>query len=295
MVHVSFALYLVSLISGALLLSALINNPKYRGAAGFRELVDLYLLIIAFVSVTALGLYLSVNVAKADEVRQQIHKAWFTVVLLFLGLLPAAIERYDSALYRFTSPAWFTNLSRFCVLYAIVGAAIVWWQGERWYLPVIAVSIGLLIVTLVAISRWSRAHYDEVFRSRTARWVSRAMLAQSLTLPLIELVLWPENLAQNGFTWSLPVLVLVNNALLWIWRDEVIPNTGRSVPLGDMGSPLSPKEQEVACALAEGLSNKQIAAKLGIAESTVKNHIYNIYKKCNVTSRTGLINYLRAR
>ncbi|HEY8509929.1 MAG TPA: helix-turn-helix transcriptional regulator [Steroidobacteraceae bacterium] len=282
-------------MSGALLLSALTSNPKYRGAAGFRELVDLYLLIIAFVSVTALCLYLSANVATAADVRQQIHKAYFTVVLLFLGVLPAAIERYDSALYRFTSPSWFTYLSRFCVLYAIAGAAVIWWQGERWYLPVVAVSIGLLIVALVAVSRLSRIHYDEVFRSRTAGWVSRAMLAQSLALPMIELVFWPEHLAEDGFTLSLPLLVLVNNALLWIWRDDLIPKTGTRVPLGDMDCLLSPKEQEVARALAEGLSNKQIAAKLGIAESTVKNHIYNIYKKCKVTSRTGLINHLRAR
>jgi DNA-binding NarL/FixJ family response regulator len=60
-----------------------------------------------------------------------------------------------------------------------------------------------------------------------------------------------------------------------------------------MDALLSPKEQQIARALAEGLSNKRIAAKLGIAESTVKNHIYSIFRKCNVTSRIGLVNYLR--
>lgn len=294
MLHLSFALYVLSLLSGALLLSALTSNPKYREAAGFRELIALYLLITAFVCVTALCLYLSVNVSSAEEARLQVHKAYFTVILVFLGLLPTAIERYDATLYGFTSPSWFRGLLRFCALYAIAGAAIVWWLGERWFLPVIGVSIALFIVALVAVSRWSQARYDAVFGSRTARWVSRVMIAQSLALPSIEALVWREHLMEDGFTFSLPVLFLVNNALLWIWRDDVIPRASQGMPLADMGSLLSPKEQEVARALSEGLSNKQIAAKLGIAESTVKNHIYSIYKKCKVTSRTGLINYLRA-
>jgi DNA-binding CsgD family transcriptional regulator len=294
MLHISFALYVLSLLSGGLLLSALANNPKYRCATGFRELIALYLLITAFVFVTALCLYLSVNLSFADETRQQILKVYLTVILLFLGFLPGAIEKYDATLYRFTSPAWFTYLRRFCVLYAIAGAAIIWRFGDHLALQVIGISIALFIVALIAVSHWSRAHYDEVYKSRTARWVSRAMVAQSLALPLIEAVVWPEHLLRDGYTFSLPLLFLVNNALLWIWRDEVLPGAGRPVPLADMDSLLSPKEQEVARAVAEGLSNKQIAAKLGISESTVKNHLYSIFKKCNVTSRVGLINHLRA-
>ena len=294
MLHVAFALYVLSLLSGVLLLSALGNNPKYRCASGFREFIALYLLITAFVCVTALCLYLSVNVSTAGDLRQQVFKIYFTAILLFLGLLPGAIEKYSSTLYRFTSPFWFTGFRRFCVLYAMVGAMIAWWLGERWYLAVIGVAIALFLAALVAVSRWSRHHYDEVFKSRTARFVSRAMIAQALGFPLVEAVLWRGHLARDGFTFSLPVLFLVNNALLWIWRDEVMPHAGDALPLANMTALLSPKEQEIARAVAEGLSNKQIAAKLGVAESTVKNHIYNIFRKCKVTSRVGLINYLRA-
>src|SRR5690606_32427283 len=223
MLHVSFALYILSLLSGVLLLSALGNNPKYRCASGFRELVALYLLTSAFVCVTALCLYLSVNVATADGARQQVQQVYFAVILLFLGLIPSAIERYDSALYGFTSPPAFTRFLRFCVLYSVGGAVVIWSLGEHWFLPVIALSIALFVVALIAISRWARRHYDEVFNSRTARFVSRAMIAQSLALPLLEVLLWREHLVRDGFTFSLPVLFLVNNALLWIWRDEVMP------------------------------------------------------------------------
>ena len=42
-------------------------------------------------------------------------------------------------------------------------------------------------------------------------------------------------------------------------------------------------------ALASGLSNKQIAKQLWLAEQTVKFHLTNIYRKLEVGSRTEAI------
>jgi DNA-binding CsgD family transcriptional regulator len=294
MLHISFAIYVLSLLSGVLLLSALGNNPKYRCARGFREFSALYLVITAFVCVTALCLYLSVNVSTNEVLRQKILKVYLMATFLFLGLLPGAIEKYNSTIYRFTSPAWFVGFLRFSVLYAVVGALLIWWPTERWYGLMTGCSITLFLSELVILNWWGRRHYAEVFKGVTARFVSGAMLAQSLGLPLIEVVFGSEHLARDGFTYSLPVIFLVNNALLWIYRDALMPGAGKDIPLQDMKLLLSAKEQEIAKALAQGLSNKQIAAKLGVAPSTVKNHIYSIFRKCNVTNRIGLIQYLRS-
>jgi DNA-binding CsgD family transcriptional regulator len=53
--------------------------------------------------------------------------------------------------------------------------------------------------------------------------------------------------------------------------------------------PLTRREQEVAELLLQGKSNKQIAALLGISESTVEFHIKNIYAKLGVSSRPEAI------
>jgi DNA-binding NarL/FixJ family response regulator len=55
------------------------------------------------------------------------------------------------------------------------------------------------------------------------------------------------------------------------------------------GSPLTEREAEVLEWLARGLANKQIAAKLGISEHTVKFHVSSIYTKLNATNRTQAV------
>jgi LuxR family transcriptional regulator, maltose regulon positive regulatory protein len=52
---------------------------------------------------------------------------------------------------------------------------------------------------------------------------------------------------------------------------------------------ISPREREVLRLLTTGLSNRQIAAQLCVAESTVKAHLDNIYRKLGVNSRTQAI------
>jgi len=52
---------------------------------------------------------------------------------------------------------------------------------------------------------------------------------------------------------------------------------------------LTPREVEVLRWLAEGLSNKAIAAALGVSPRTVNFHLDNLYSKLGVTSRTEAV------
>jgi DNA-binding CsgD family transcriptional regulator len=46
---------------------------------------------------------------------------------------------------------------------------------------------------------------------------------------------------------------------------------------------------QLAMLIRKGLSNRQIAERLTLAESTVKIYLHQLYKTCGVSSRTGLI------
>lgn len=48
---------------------------------------------------------------------------------------------------------------------------------------------------------------------------------------------------------------------------------------------LSPRERDILREIARGLSNKEIARTLQIAETTVKIHVQHIFRKLNLTSR----------
>jgi DNA-binding NarL/FixJ family response regulator len=55
--------------------------------------------------------------------------------------------------------------------------------------------------------------------------------------------------------------------------------------------PLTERELEVIRALAQGMSDRQIAQSLGISEKTVRNHTSNIYRKLHIFDRTQAVIY----
>ena len=54
---------------------------------------------------------------------------------------------------------------------------------------------------------------------------------------------------------------------------------------------LTPREEEVMLEVKKGFSNKEIADKLGITESTVKKHLSSVLQKLNFKSRKDVIIY----
>jgi DNA-binding NarL/FixJ family response regulator len=51
---------------------------------------------------------------------------------------------------------------------------------------------------------------------------------------------------------------------------------------------LTPRQIEILCALLEGGSNREIAARLGVREQTIKNQLSVMYEKLGVQNRLQL-------
>jgi DNA-binding NarL/FixJ family response regulator len=66
---------------------------------------------------------------------------------------------------------------------------------------------------------------------------------------------------------------------------------GRPGGSAHLAPPLTERELEVIKALAQGMSDRQIARSLGISEKTVRNHTSNIYRKLHIFDRTQAVIY----
>lgn len=55
------------------------------------------------------------------------------------------------------------------------------------------------------------------------------------------------------------------------------------------GLTLSPREREVMALVIQGLSNRQIAQSLRVAENTVKKYVYEVFNKTGASSRVELV------
>ncbi len=83
--------------------------------------------------------------------------------------------------------------------------------------------------------------------------------------------------------------------------DRTVPRPGGgegpalNPALNGAGEPhgLSAREAEVMSLIADGQTNGEIAARLFLAEKTVKNHVRRIYSKLGVGSRPAAIAYWR--
>ncbi|WP_142849927.1 response regulator transcription factor [Telmatospirillum sp. J64-1] len=75
-------------------------------------------------------------------------------------------------------------------------------------------------------------------------------------------------------------------SLVFETPDQQQTRTDSSFPPAGL---LTPREREVARMLRDGLPNKLIAARMGVAEVTVKTHVISIFRKLGVQNRSQAV------
>jgi two-component system, NarL family, response regulator DevR len=71
---------------------------------------------------------------------------------------------------------------------------------------------------------------------------------------------------------------------------RVLPNYQVRAQLG-----LTRREQQLVKMIGEGLTNKEIAQSLNVAEQTVKNHVHRMFRKVGATDRLAVVELCRTQ
>jgi two-component system, NarL family, response regulator DevR len=87
---------------------------------------------------------------------------------------------------------------------------------------------------------------------------------------------------------SLLTPALTQRALSWIKARPAQAGLVR-------GQSLSPQEERVLALLADGLTNKEIAATMQLSDKTVKNYLSNMFQKLQISRRTQAATFFHKR
>ena len=80
--------------------------------------------------------------------------------------------------------------------------------------------------------------------------------------------------------------MLINNDKDFLFSSPIVVKNMKTY-LQERG--LSKRESEVVILVVQGLTNKQVADRLCVAEKTVKFHLTNVYKRMKISRRSQII------
>lgn len=76
-----------------------------------------------------------------------------------------------------------------------------------------------------------------------------------------------------------------------LWKDRVLSELARTGLLRTAGSGLTNMQRDVAALVAQGLTNREIAATLFVSIHTVEAHLSSAYRSLGIRSRTELARF----
>jgi len=130
---------------------------------------------------------------------------------------------------------------------------------------------------------------------RTVLIYGIALAAGAVLLQWLEYQIWAR--AHPGMIYVALIAAAFLGLGIWVGRrlfrsepraSEFTPNGRAQASLG-----ITDRERQVLQLLADGRSNKEIAARLGLSPNTVKTHVARLFEKLRVARRTEAIGLAR--
>lgn len=82
-------------------------------------------------------------------------------------------------------------------------------------------------------------------------------------------------------------------ALKGLLETDSDPEDAPAAPALESGASLTKRQGQLVQLIAEGLGNREMAERLAISEDTVKVHMWRLYRRIGVNSRTQALHYAR--
>ncbi|MBU8891140.1 MAG: helix-turn-helix transcriptional regulator [Bacteroidales bacterium] len=284
------------------------NKYTYIKALGFYTLLfNLAYLILLFYS------YLSINLPN-DVFKQSLSKYDF-LNEFFVSVFAICLLLFAYQIYLgFIGKAFSTNARWIfvCVLIFLFASYILrfvianknsflWLDFLFKYIFENLLLLELILLILLIIKNRKSNRQNRIARAFGILYILR-YLAILILFAYILSVGYNETVkAVFGFSF---LLILNLLPLFWI-RFYFIPFTKQNININSENKfkeycvqfDVSQREKDILKLIIDGKSNKEISNMLFISYSTVKNHVYNLFQKLNISSRFELIsnfnNFLR--
>lgn len=254
--HFSILLYAAALIYVSIALSKLSRKKSTHESAIFR----LILLFTVMLGTGAATLYTEVNIATPPLLR----RLFVAVILTSLFAIKRTLHPF------FASLPLSQKMKNTDLIIGFTTLILLFSQSEKIALAALTIS---LIWFLFSIG----------IQVKALPKIPSGVLPFALIAVVISIAETSfQNFLPRDYTLTLPIISILFTRMLFSLKDD----------FNYLISHLTRQEQRITALIKEGFSNKEIAHELSISEHTVKNHIYNIFRKMGVQNRVMLCNIL---
>lgn len=167
-----------------------------------------------------------------------------------------------------------------------------YWIHAAWLFSLVVIILTVLITALVSAG-------EKGADQNSLRSFARLFLAGYAAFALLNLDYY---FFHTGFQkYYDPILLLLINLCPFLWLKFFFEKQFRYTEAEDIENKLSnfcakfgisTREQDIIVQVMQGKTNKDIEKVLFISHNTVKNHLYSVYQKAGVKSRSELIHHI---